>query len=169
MKRLRLALVLSSSIGVGCGANSFDGNTYQGDGFTFRVPTPPPSWERLDVPGSALAFHDRDNRAVIAVGGRCHKDQDVPLRALTQHLFLQFTEREIESQQVLPFDGREAMRTVLDAKLDGVPQKFNVWVLKKDGCVYDLQLIAPPDRYASAAPTFEEFVRGFSALSGHVE
>jgi len=175
MERLRTALVLGSLIGAGgflgggCGANSFDGSTYRGDGFSFRVPPPPASWERLNVPGSALAFHDRENHAVIAVGARCGKDNDVPLRALTAHLFLQFTDREIESQQVIPFDGREAIRTVLDAKLDGVPQKFNVWVLKKDGCVYDLQLIAPPEHYAVAAPPFEQFVRGFSALSGHVE
>ena len=45
------------------------------------------------------------------VNGRCGKDgEDVPLASLTQHLFLGFTEREIDCEQtVVPFDGREAM------------------------------------------------------------
>ena len=34
-------------------------------------------------------------------------------------------------------DGREAMHTVMSAKLDGVPKMFDAYVLKKDGCVYD--------------------------------
>jgi hypothetical protein len=57
------------------------------------------------------------------------------------------------------------MHTVVVAKLDGVPKKFDVWVLKKDGCVYDLYYIAPPDRYESGVGDFEGFVHGFSAAS----
>ena len=87
------------------------------------------------------------------MNGRCGVDgEDVPLAALTQHLFLRFTEREIVEQAVVPFDRREAMRTVVIAKLDGVPMKFDVWVLKKDGCVYDLDYMAAARPLRRAAP-----------------
>ncbi|WP_245678396.1 hypothetical protein [Chondromyces crocatus] len=105
--------------------------------------------------------------ATIAINGRCRGEDDVPLTALTQHLFLQFTERDILSQEVVPMDGREAMHTVLQAKLDGVPKKFDVWVLKKDGCVYDLLLVAHPAHFERSLDAFGHLVRGFSTLSTH--
>ena len=54
---------------------------------------------------------------------------------------------QILEQKIVPFDRREAMHTVAQAKLDGVPMKFAVCVLKKDGCVYDLAYMAAPARF----------------------
>ena len=87
----------------------------------------------------------------------------MPLASLTQHLFLQFTEREVKSQQELNLDGRAALRTELVGKLDGVPKQFLVYVLKKDGCVYDFWRISDPTS-ADPAP-FEGFVNGFATES----
>jgi len=147
-----------------CGGPSFDGTVYRGNEVAFRVPRAPEGWQRLDVSDAAVAYRDEANNATVAVSGRCRNEDDVPLAALTQHLFLQFTEREILTQEVVPLDGREAMHTVLAAKLDGVPKKFDVWVLKKDGCVYDLILIAEPARFEAGAATFSRLVRGFATL-----
>lgn len=150
-----------------CGAASFDGTTYKGSGFAFRVPPPPSTWERLSADGASLAFRDTNGGATIAINGRCGKDaDDVPLASLTQHLFLMFTERDLVSQEVVPFDGREAMHTVLSAKLDGVPKKFDVWVLKKDGCVYDMYLIAEPSRFDAEVGEFRKVVSGFHTVAG---
>ena len=86
----------------------------------------------------------------------------MPLQSLTQHLFLQFTERQIELQQLMPLDGREALETQMVAKLDGVEKHFHVVVLKKDGCVYDfLQIAGEPQD----ADSFRHFVSGFSSAS----
>jgi hypothetical protein len=100
----------------------------------------------------------------VAVNGRCGVDgDDVPLASLTQHLFLQFTERELKAQSELNLDGRAALRTELTGKLDGVPKLFVVYVLKKDGCVYDFWRISEPAAADTAA--FEGFVRGFATES----
>jgi len=153
----------------GCGAG-LQGDVYRGEGFAFRIAPPPEAWKRVEITHAALAYRDETDEATIVVNGRCGLDgEDVPLPSLTQHLFLNFTEREILEQTVLPFDRREAMRTVLVAKLDGVPMKFDVWVLKKDGCVYDLDFMAPPARFARGAEEFERFVRGFSTVPLHAD
>ena len=148
-----------------CGGASFDGMVYRGEDVAFRIPRAPEGWRTIEVSDAAVVYRDEANGATIAVNGRCRGEDDVPLTALTQHLFLHFTEREILSQEVVPFDGREAMHTVLSAKLDGVPRKFDVWVLKKDGCVYDLLLIADPTRFEAGLEAFGRLVRGFSTLS----
>ena len=62
-------------------------------------------------------------------------------------------------------DGREALRTVARAKLDGVPRELELVVLKKDGCVYDFALVAPPGRpFTDAQATFRAMLDSFRTL-----
>ena len=55
-------------------------------------------------------------------------------------------------------DGREALRSELVGKLDGVPKHYLVYVLKKDGCVNDFVQVSDGD----AKTEFDRFVRGFT-------
>lgn len=165
MLALASALVIALVGAPGC-AGGLQGDVYQGQGFAFHIAPLPGGWQRLDVSHAALAFRDQADGGTVIINGRCGVDgEDVPLASLTQHLFIRFTDREILAQQTFPFDRREAMRTVLAARLDGVPMKFDVWVLKKDGCVYDLGYIAAPARFERGAAAFERFARGFATVS----
>lgn len=146
-----------------CGASAFDGSVYRDGDIAFRVGKRPETWRAIQVEGALLAFRDESSSATIAVNGRCGLDgDDVPLRALTHHLFLQFTDRRVIEQRTLTLDGREALRTELLADLDGVPRRFVVYVLKKDGCVYDFVWIGATDPSASASAAYQNFVQGFT-------
>ncbi len=148
---------------VACAGSTWDGQVYRGDSVAFRAGRVPPSWRRLDDDNSLLTFRDAARDLLISVNGRCGKDgDDVPLEALTQHLFVYFTERQISDQRRIDLDGRAALRTQLSAKLDGVARRFVVYVLKKNGCVYDFILIAPPLLDANSIAQFDQFVSGFS-------
>lgn len=166
--RPSFAILVLAALGLASGCvPTFDGTVYRGNGFAFRVPERPSGWQPIRAEGTALAFRDASAGATIAVNGRCGKDaEDVPLAALTQHLFIHFTERQASVEEVVPFDGREALHTVMTAKLDGVPKKFDVWVMKKDGCVYDLYLIAAPEQFDATVGEFRKFVGGFATVSG---
>ena len=152
-----------ASVAVACSSPPFDGHVFRKGDVAFRLEHLPPSWRRLEVSDTALAFRDDDNAATVAINGRCGRDaEDVPLQSLTQHLFLQFTDRQLGDQELFALDGREALRTEMVAKLDGVPKYFHVVVLKKDGCVYDFLYVSPS---ADGRNDFERFVRGFGTLS----
>ena len=156
-----LLLVLAA-----CGGSALKGSVYRADGLAFRLGETPPTWTRITVTNTRLAFRDEAAEATILVNGRCGKDgDDVPLLALTQHLFMSFTERETIEQKVIPMDGREAMHTVMRAKLDGVPKVFDAYVLKKDGCVYDLVGIWAVGQFERNQASFESFAGGFHTLS----
>ena len=147
-----------------CGGQPFDGRRYDDGALRFHTGAVPAGWRGIESDGTLLAFRDESAGATVALNGRCGVDgDDVPLASLTQHLFLQFTERELKSQQELQLDGRAALRTELVGKLDGVPKQFLVYVLKKDGCVYDFWRISPPG--AGDFSAFEGFVRGFATES----
>lgn len=150
----------------GCGGASFEGGVYRGDGLAFRVGALPSGWRPIEASGALLAFRDDLAAATVAIGGRCGKDgDDVPLESLTHHLFLDFTDRSIESEERLALDGREALRTRLMARLDGVPKRFDVFVLKKNGCVYDFMFVTPPRASADAEERFAGFVAAFRTIA----
>jgi hypothetical protein len=154
-------LPLFLSLVSACGGASFDGQVYRKGEFAFRVGPVPSNWRAIDVDGTLLAFRDDSDAATVAVSGRCGLDgDDVPLEALTHHLFLHFTDRSLVSQRRLDLDGRDALRTELVAELDGVAMHYLVYVLKKDGCVYDLVYVSNQQN----GEAFERFVRGFGTL-----
>ena len=150
----------------GCGGPQLEGQVYEGDDLHFRVGPVPESWRRIEAGQAELAFRDDQAGVTVAVNGRCGKDgDDVPLQALTHHLFLHFTDRQIVSQKVLDLDGREALRTEIVAELDGVAKHYTVYVLKKDGCVYDFMHIAAISAPTESRQHFDRFVEGFQTMS----
>jgi hypothetical protein len=169
MRESVLTIALACIV-LGCGGAAAEANdaTIVREGpVAFRMPLPPPTWKRISVSHASLSFRDDVHDASILINGRCTSlDGDTPLVALTNHLVMGTTERDVKSQGVEPFDGREALHTRLEAKLDGVPFAFDIFVLKKDGCVYDFVYVATRDAIESGAPEFAQFVRGFHTIAG---
>jgi hypothetical protein len=159
-RSLAFALLL-----VACGGNSFDGRVYRDNGMAFEVGPIPSDWRAIEVDGALLAYRDDRTASTVALNGRCGLDgDDVPLEALTHHLFLHFRERKLVAQERVMLDERQALRSELTAELDGVPMHFLVYVMKKDGCVYDFMLMSASANAAERA-AFEKFVRGFGTLA----
>lgn len=156
-------------VALGCATSGLEGNVYRHGDVKFRVGPVPADWRQLDdelgrSDLAAFAFRAENAGATIGAAGRCNRDgDDIPLKSLTQHLHLGFTNREIQSETPQTLDGRDALRTQMSASLDGVQKHLTFVVLKKDGCVYDFW------RIADQAPThgtedFDRFVAGFQTL-----
>jgi hypothetical protein len=147
---------------VACGGSpvTFENGVYHGHGISFGVGDVPSSWHRVDVDDAPLAFRD-DQGSSVLVNGRCNlRSDDVPLVALTNQLIAGTTDREFLKEETIPLDKREARHTVLKAKLDGVDLVWDVYVMKKNGCVYDVVLVTPPDRFEQRSAAFDRFVMG---------
>jgi hypothetical protein len=146
-------------------ARVIDGVLEKGD-VRVRLGPVPPSWSAVRVEGADLAYRDQGAAGSTMVDFRCgQRDDDAPLTVLTQHLIMGTTDRQMVSQETIPFDGREAAHTVMRAKLDGVDLQYDIYVLKKDDCVFDLVYLSPPDRYEQGSAAFERFARGLHASS----
>jgi len=146
--------------------DALDGNVLHKGELAVRLGPLPAGWRRVEVEGADLAFRDDAREASTLFDVRCgHRDDDAPLSALTAHLIMGTTERELETQETIPFDGREAMHSILRAKLDGVPMRYEIYVMKKDGCVYDIVYVASPDLFADGMHDFERFACGVHAAS----
>lgn len=142
-----------------------DGIFRQGD-VAFRTGPLPADWSRIAERGARLAFRHRQGGTLI-VNAECPLSDEAPLHVLTNHLLLGLAARRELGRHSLTLDGREALRTELLAELDGVTVGLDLVVLKKDGCLYDLQLVAGPSILPQRQADFTAFVSGFSTLARH--
>jgi hypothetical protein len=76
-------------------------------------------------------------------------------------LLIGTTARRVLLDETVSLDGREARHEVIWLRLDGVPLIYDVYVLKKDGCIYDLSLVCRPRAYDAVADQFVAFVADF--------
>src|ERR1700689_5873889 len=161
---MRCLLLVALALLAGCAPADLleNGVLHKGD-LALQLGPVPEGWRRVEVDGGDLAYRDDARAASALLDVRCRRDDDAPLASLTAHLIMGTTERAIDKQKVVAFDGREAMHTLLYAKLDTVPMRYDIYVLKKDGCVEDIVYVAPPEHFQDGAADFERF-----ALGAHV-
>ncbi|MFA6034386.1 MAG: hypothetical protein WC889_15910 [Myxococcota bacterium] len=134
------------------------------DGAVYHAGLVPEGWHQVSPRGGDVAMMNDALLAVIATDSQCPFSGDPPLRSLFSHLLIGFTDRTIISEEVLQLDKRDAYRAVYIAKLDGVAQKYMVYILKKNSCVFDLIYYAPERTFSEGLPRFEEFVKAFGTV-----
>jgi len=167
-RRLGTWLFLSL-LTTGCATTgALQGDVYRGEQTSYRIGAPGSDWTPVTVNHqNDLAWHNESKGAVMHADSDCDSGLDIPLTALRSHLMIGFTEREVIDEEVIPMDGREALRTHFTAKLDGVPRDILLQILKKDDCVYDFGLITPAGTgFDEALLDFDQMLAGFTTAVG---
>jgi hypothetical protein len=122
-------------------------------------------WERVRMADNDLSFH-REGAGSISVTATCEGYDDVPAEALLNHLLFGTTNRTYVLDEDVTLDGRGARHALVDAELDGVPVRIEVYVVVRGGCVFDLSYVSGRDAHVRAE--FSRFVAGFQiARVGH--
>jgi hypothetical protein len=122
-----------------------------------------PGWELLRHKNGEVAFYRSEFDAIAQANATCRDDAEAAsLEVLMRHLLIGYTDVQVQEEERVRLNGREALHHVVQARLDGVPMMLDLYVLKRNGCIFDLSLAAPPGRYSSVQRDFEHFVAGFS-------
>jgi hypothetical protein len=169
MRRGRLHwLVLVAACLSGCGGASFANDVYD-DGVTrYRVGPRASGFSRVELEGNDLAWHHHQ-LGTISVKSTCTEYEDVPEEALVNHLLFGMRERAYRTEETLTLDGRGAHHVVVDVELDGVPLTLEIYLVKKDGCVYDLVRVASRPTFEAGRDAFARFVAGFAVLATRLD
>src|SRR4051794_25732681 len=129
----------------------------------YRVGALDGRWRLVHQEGASVGYCSQAVGGVIEANATCRDDAEAaPLKTLTRQLLIGYTQRRIESQKPVPPDRREALRTRVSARLDGVPITLDLYVLKRNGCIFDLSYAAPPDAFDRGSDDFQRFVDGFA-------
>ena len=151
--------------GGGCASSSFSNNVFDNGVVRYQVGSVGSDWERVAIEDSeVLAFRNAALRTTVSVTATCDEYEDVPEAALLNHLLFGMQERVFRMEETITVDGRGALHTVVDVQLDGVPMTLEIYLLKKDGCVYDVTLIASRTDFERARAGLHRLVSGFKVL-----
>jgi hypothetical protein len=129
---------------------------------TYQFGRPGDRWRPVrKVEDVQVAWLDPGRGAVIEIHAQCDDQGDSSLQQYTDHLRMDMTDWKVVDQHEEKLLGRAALRTVVDAQLDGVPMRHEFVVLKKNGCLFDLSYSAAPRSFADGQPDFHRVVAGF--------
>lgn len=129
---------------------------------SFRFGLPGAPWRPLrrlrDV---QVAWVHPDQGAVIAVRAQCDDQGDSDLYQYTDHIRIDWTDWVVVKQTETRLVDRAALQTIATGRLDGVAMQLELWVVKRAGCLFDLNYVAPPARFAEGQASFATVVEGF--------
>ncbi len=165
---LRVAVLCGCLVLAACGGTTFRNAIYDDGVVRYRVGSVPASFRPIRVEDNDLAWHDA-KLGTISINATCSDYEDVPEAALMNHLLFGTTQRSYRLEETVTLDGRGAHHVVAELELDGVPVTVEVYLIKKDGCVYDLSHIAGRDEFAAGVPVFTAFAQGFAVLATHLK
>jgi hypothetical protein len=130
----------------------------------FRISVPGPQWEAVSEARADLELRHHAGDAGLLANAECggrHARAD--LRGLTRRLFVGFRGREVLETGVTEVAGLPAAHAVVEGRVTGEERRVRVeaFIIKTEGCVYDLVYVAPTDAFAERRPDFERFVASF--------
>jgi hypothetical protein len=131
---------------------------------TYRFGMPSGDWRpvRDEIGGDVqVAWVEPQSVAFIDIHAQCDEHGDSSLEQYTDHLRIDWTDWKIIEQEPGRLIGREALRTLVEAELDGMPRRNEIWVVKKNGCIFDLIYSAPPADFNAGRADFQRVVEGF--------
>ena len=158
----RVSWILSALL-LGCASQSFHDRIYDNGSVRYRVGALAQGFEPVSVGDNDLAWH-HPQLGTISVNSTCQQYEDVPARALVNQLLMGTTERVYRVEETVTLDGRAAQHVIADVELDGVPVTLDVYLIVKDGCVYDLTHVAGRARAEQSRTLFERFVHSFAVI-----
>jgi hypothetical protein len=168
--RVRWVAVCTLSLSAtSCGASaSFRDGVFDDGTVRYHVGSPGPGWDRIDVDGNDVAYNNRQ-LGTISANSTCKEYNDVPEQALMNQLLFDTRERVYRLEETITIDGRGALHHIVDLELDGVPLTLEIFLLKKDGCVYDISRISSRPEFEGGRPALIAFVQGFHVLRTHIK
>lgn len=147
-----------------CSASRIEGGVfYSPKGYRVTLPMGP-GWEVASDGPADLELRRPAVRAGIAVNATCAGNAPTrPLAVLSRHLVFGMQAKEILERKEVAVAGHRALRLLLEGRLNGAPVQVEAYVVKGEGCVYDLIYAAPPEAFTGGLEDFRAVVGSFAA------
>jgi hypothetical protein len=133
------------------------GGSYSDHKGHFELTLPPQGWQMLSWKDVDFALWDQNTGATMVVNVIPLK-QRADLITLTNHLLIAFEGKRIISRETEKIDGREALKTVLEAMVEKTAIMAEVYVVRGEGVCYDILFWAPRDAFSRQVEAFHQLL-----------
>jgi hypothetical protein len=139
------------------------GGSYSDPKGHFALTLPQEGWQLLSWKDIDFALWDQKTGATMVVNVTPLK-QGTDLITLTNQLLIAFERKQIFSRENELFQGREAVKTVLEGWVERTAIRAEVYVVRGAGVCYDILFWAPRDAFPREVETFHQFLLGITFL-----
>ena len=152
-----LFLFVSGCVSVGMNQTP----TRHATGLQFEAPLSP--YEKTSAKDVDGAWRNSKTGSFITFLSECSEASDPTLESVRNEVIRGVTDVQIHRSETTTYQAREALRTVVVGRVDGVSSTVDLLIFKRNGCTYVLNLVALPQSYAPDLPPFDRFIREFKA------
>lgn len=138
---------------------------YRDEAKHFQVRLPQDGWRVTETRGTDLVLRDTRSAARMAVAARCPAQETGPLPALVRHLHFGLRQVERLRQEEVVLDGAAGLDTIVTGSWEGASVQIRSVVIRRNGCLYDLLYVAPPDTFEVRSADFDAFLKSWQFLS----
>lgn len=129
--------------------------------YTYQNPSG--NFKRIDPDNADHAWRNSKTGNTIAIISECSQTKDPELITLESESMEALSSAKILSSKTMAFNEREALRSMGEGNIDGVPVKIDVVNFKKSNCMYALTYFGKSTGFANDQTEFENFIKGFKA------
>ncbi|MBX7231946.1 MAG: hypothetical protein K1X29_07650 [Bdellovibrionales bacterium] len=134
-------------------------NSHTAENVIFQ--NPPAPYEKIESKNVDSAWKNKHNGTIISFVSECSEQNDPSLKSLKEDTLYGLSQREVLEESITPFLDREALRTRVKGKVDGVLTYLNLLVFKKNGCSYIISQVQVPPLQSNDQTIFTQFLKEF--------
>lgn len=127
----------------------------------YKFQAPASSFRKINSEQTDFAWQNEKSGNTIAVLSECSETRDPSLSDLEAEVSQVLTDSKVIRTQPATFEEREALRTLIEGKIDGVSASVDVLTFKKNSCSYTLTYMGRSQGFEKDHAVFENFLKGF--------
>lgn len=130
----------------------------------YRITLPGATWALADGGSAEVELVDRATGAAMVAHASCEAGlSGRSLPVLLRYPLFGLRERTMLEEGEVSLNGRRAAHALVEGRMRGAEDRVKVelYVMKHEGCVYDLLYAAPPERFDEGRAAFQRFVETF--------
>lgn len=131
------------------------------DGTEFKAPQN--GFTPIQLSNADYSWKNPTTGNTIAYQSLCGSSSDLSLEAISEDLFAGFDQVRTLHSERKPFDGREALDSEKEGKVDGVTTRVRALIYKKNQCTYILTFASLPHKTGTDPAEFDKFISSFKA------
>ena len=130
------------------------------DNISFKAPEAP--FQSAKSPSSDEMWISSKTASTISFYTSCSPSEP-PLKNIRASAFAGLESMNISKEENITMSEREALKSDIEGKAEGVPVKIQFIVFKKNSCSYHLSYVSLKENFEKEIAHFTKFVRNFRA------
>ncbi len=139
------------------------GNENVSKSATVRFDKPAKPFEVIALKNADESWQNKNTGTTISYLSICNDTSDPTLQSLRDSTVRGIEEADIEKENMIPYNNRQALRSDISGHLDGVKVMVKLLIFKKNFCNYTISMVGIQSKYESDSVEFEKFIKGFIA------